>query len=62
MPTEKQSVMKKTLTPASRPIGLPSVCLIVEIIVPGAAMPMRTLMSVKKIISTVERPMTQSRE
>ena len=33
----------------------------VAIIVPGAAMPIRTLMSVKKIISSVETAITQTR-
>ena len=61
LPTEKQRVMKKTLRPATTPHGLPRIRLMVAIIVPGAAMPMRTLMSVKKIIRSVETAMTQTR-
>ena len=61
LPTEKHRVMKKTPQPASTPTGFPSVCLIVPIMDRGEAIPTRTLISVKKIISTVETRITQIR-
>ena len=61
LPTEKLRQIRKTPTPAIRPIGLPSSSLIELISETGDLIPSRTLMSERKIIRIVDSTTTQIR-